>query len=408
MPNLRERLEHGPPVILDGGLATELEQRGSDLRHELWSARLLDEDPDAIREVHRAYVEAGAECVITATYQAPAHPTERLALAVRLARASGAPFVAGSIGPYGASLADGSEYTGDYPDIDLRAWHAERFEFLAGCDVDVLACETIPNVREAEALASLVTPDMPAWFSFSCKDRLHLRDGTPLREAARIVEPVALAIGVNCTEPCHVANLIGELPESRPVVVYPNSGEIYANGVWSGDAEFERYVDLWLRRGVRMIGGCCRVGPAEIRELAARTTPDPLAERIRSERDCGQVRLRSAERGDLDADGFAKAFGLTALGVDWVTVNREEALRLLTNVLHRDLAYEQEIMPRRRAAQLARRFLDQADEDSIFLTNGTLGLGGGGWTPLTESTFDTGILALGSSWIRMLWVEDAD
>jgi len=267
MQSLRERLAEGPPVVLDGGLATELEARGHDLDHDLWSARVLDEDPDAIGAVHRAYVDAGAECVITATYQAPAEPTARLALAVRLARASGAPYVAASVGPFGASLADGSEFTGDYPAVDLRTWHERRFRFLESCDVDALACETIPKGAEAEALASLVTDRKPAWFAFSCRDGKHLRDGTPLREASRIVEPVALAIGINCTDPRHVEEAIGELPRSRPIVVYANSGERYEQRRWTGDPSFDRFVDRWLAQGVRMIGGCCRVGPDAIARI---------------------------------------------------------------------------------------------------------------------------------------------
>jgi len=269
MPNLRERLLRGPPVLLDGGLATELEARGHDLDHALWSARLLDDDPDAIREVHRAYVNAGAECVITATYQAPARPTDRLALAVQLARESGASYVAASIGPYGASLADGSEYTGAYPKIDLEAWHRERFEFLASCDVDALACETIPNIEEAKALARLVRPEMPTWFSFSCKDGQHLRDGTPIREAVKVVEPVALAVGINCTAPEHVDQLLDELDTDRPLIVYPNSGENYVNRRWIGESTFLDHAPHWLDRA-SMIGGCCRVGPNAISKLAQR------------------------------------------------------------------------------------------------------------------------------------------
>jgi homocysteine S-methyltransferase len=267
MPHLRERLAAGPPVILDGGLATELEARGHDLDHPLWSAHLLDTNPDAIREVHRAYVEAGAECVITATYQAPAKPTGRLAMAVQLARESGAKYVAGSIGPYGASLADGSEYTGDYPEIDLKAWHEPRYRFLESTGVDALACETIPNGAEAEALALLVTPRKPAWFAFTCKDGKHLRDGTPLEEAAKIVEPKALAIGINCTDPQFVEELIEQLPRTRPIVVYPNSGEHYENKQWKGERTFERYVQRWLQKGVALIGGCCRVNPESIHLL---------------------------------------------------------------------------------------------------------------------------------------------
>jgi len=272
MPELRARLASGPPVLLDGGLATELEARGHDLHHELWSARVLDEDPDAIREVHRAFVDAGAECVITATYQAPAEPVERLERAVRLARESGARFVAGSVGPFGASLADGSEFTGDYPDVDLFGWHAKRFRYLAGCDVDVLACETIPHRGEAEALAELARDcPVPVWFAFTCRDGKRLRDGTPLREAAAIVEPVAVAIGVNCTDPRYVEELIDELPDSRPVVVYPNSGERYEGRRWVGEKTFLRHAPRWRAKGVAMIGGCCRVGPADIARLGNRS-----------------------------------------------------------------------------------------------------------------------------------------
>ena len=274
MTDLRQRIASGSPLLLDGGLATSLEARGFDLDHGLGSARLLDQDPGAILDVHRAFVAAGAECVITATYQAPASPTARLELAVRLARESGARFVAASIGPYGASLADGSEYTGDYPAVDLRAWHERRFGFLAACDIDALACETIPNIEEATALAELVLPEVPTWFSFSCRDGRHLRDGTPIRDAVLIVAPMAVAVGVNCTAPRFVDSLIDEIRAAtdKPIVVYPNSGEEYdaKTRSWSGKSTFLEHAAGWLDRGVRIIGGCCRVGPDAIRTLAER------------------------------------------------------------------------------------------------------------------------------------------
>ena len=199
-------------TILDGGLATELQARGFDLDDPLWSARVLIDQPDAIRDVHRAYVEAGADCVITATYQAdlaaPDVTPELPQRAVTLAHESGARMVAASVGPYGAVLANGAEYTGDYPGMDVRTlveWHEERFGILAASGADVLACETIPSADEAEALASLAErhPETPAWFSFSCRDGAHLRDGSPVREvAARCARvPNVVAIGMNCTAP---------------------------------------------------------------------------------------------------------------------------------------------------------------------------------------------------------------
>jgi len=269
-------------MILDGGLATELEARGFDLDDPLWSARVLIENPDAIRDVHRAYVEAGADCVITATYQAvldaPGVTPRLLRRAVQLARESGAGKVAASVGPYGAALADGSEYTGVYPGMDantLEAWHEDRFGLLAVSGADFLACETIPCVDEAEALAALAErhADIPVWFSFSCRDGTNLRDGTPIREVAvRCAHlPNVFAIGVNCTAPRFVNSLLDELRAASevPAIVYPNSGEDYdaATRTWHGEndvASFARLAVGWRARGARIIGGCCRVGPAHI------------------------------------------------------------------------------------------------------------------------------------------------
>ncbi len=291
---LRARIGAGPTLVLDGGLATELEARGYDLSDPLWSARLLFEDPDAIRDVHRAYVDAGAECVISASYQATlggfrargrtrAESEALLARSVTLAREAGPRFVAASIGPYGAALANGAEYTGDYPGMDerrLREWHAPRFEILAQSGADVLACETIPNGAEARALASLAADfaDVPVWFGFSCRDGAHLRDGTSVRAVARdcACAPNAVAIGVNCTAPRFVDALLAELGEASavPIVAYPNSGEDYdaTRGTWSGENEVGAYGELaarWSRAGARLLGGCCRTGPAHIRAIAA-------------------------------------------------------------------------------------------------------------------------------------------
>lgn len=291
-PPLRERLLDARPLVLDGGLATELEARGHDLKDPLWSARLLLEGPEAIGEVHAAYVEAGAELVIAATYQASfagfaARGVERpraeglFRLAVRLAQESGAPYVAASVGPYGAALADGSEYTGDYPGMDadsLEAWHRERFELLATSGADVLACETLPSGDEVRALARLARahPDAPVWFSFSCRDGRSLRDGTSLREVAEVCASVAsaLAIGVNCTAPRHVEGALAELRAAcdLPLVVYPNSGEDYDAGThsWSGENDpgsFAEQARRWRELGAGLIGGCCRTGPEHVRAL---------------------------------------------------------------------------------------------------------------------------------------------
>jgi homocysteine S-methyltransferase len=269
-------------VVLDGGLATELEARGQDLSDELWSARLLRDDPDAIRAVHRAYVEAGADCLVTASYQATLErlPAEALRLSVTLAREAKPRIVAASVGPYGAARADGSEYTGAY-DLDergLRGWHAPRLEVLKGSGADRLACETIPSFPEARALARILGTT-PAWFSFSCRDGERICDGTPVETCAESLDRIdaVRAIGVNCTAPRFVLSLVTRIARvtRKPIVAYPNSGERWdpAKRCWTGTRDPEAFADLaarWRDAGATILGGCCRTGPAHVRALRAR------------------------------------------------------------------------------------------------------------------------------------------
>ncbi|MEM7040063.1 MAG: homocysteine S-methyltransferase, partial [Bacteroidota bacterium] len=224
-------------MFLDGGFATELEHDGHDLRHPLWSAKLLLEDEAALKSVHYRYLEAGADCIIAATYQAtvqgltalghtPDQATQILLRAVALATetrdqfiASSPnpdrhPLVAASIGPYGAYLADGSEFTGDYglSRADLRAFHLPRWRILQSSGADLFACETVPSLLEAEVLADLFATEsrLQGWISFSCRDGQHLCDGTPIAEAARLLRdaPGVAAMGINCTAPGHIADLL--------------------------------------------------------------------------------------------------------------------------------------------------------------------------------------------------------
>jgi len=298
-------LARGLPLILDGGLATELESRGFKLDSVLWSAELLLNNEQAIIDVHRAYLEAGAGCIISASYQATqagfialgATANDARQLIVRsvelammardefLREHSGveiAPLVAASIGPYGASLADGSEYTGDYA-IDaagLAEFHRQRLAWLDASGADVLACETIPSLLEARVLSQLLEDvTTPAWVSFSCKDEKHCSDGTPIAECAALFShhPRVLAVGVNCTSPQYIDALILEIKAAVPrlaLVVYPNSGERYDAGSnsWQGTTS---PIDCaaaalgWRNSGAGIIGGCCRMGPEHIREMVS-------------------------------------------------------------------------------------------------------------------------------------------
>ncbi|RCG28314.1 homocysteine S-methyltransferase [Sphaerisporangium album] len=281
-------------LILDGGLATHLEALGCDLRDDLWSAKLLMENPEMILRAHRDYFAAGADVATTASYQASiqafmrrghvVHEAEALIqlsveLAVQARDESGGGMVAASVGPYGAYLANGAEYTGDY-DLDedgLYAWHRPRWEVLAGSPADLLACETIPSYAEARAIARLLedTPNVNAWVSFCGRDGEHISDGTPLERCAALFagNPQVVAVGVNCTAPSHVKSLIGCLTES-PIIVYPNSGETWdaRQRRWEGLAdpmEFGAAAREWRDAGAVFIGGCCRTTPEHIRQIRA-------------------------------------------------------------------------------------------------------------------------------------------
>ena len=289
------RLRSGETVVLDGGLSTELERHGADLRDALWSAKVLLEDPDLVRAAHLAYFEAGAEVAITASYQASfegfaARGLDEIAAAglmrrsVELAReardANGGGYVAASVGPYGAVLGNGAEYTGDYPvgARELGVFHGRRLEVLDSAGADVLAVETIPSIVEASTLVRLLDRCVtPAWVSFTCRDGSTLRDGTPFSEAVSVVATSdrVVAIGVNCTAPQHVGPLV-EVARSvggKPVVVYPNRGAAWdpERKAWSGPFatdDLAAHVTSWVASGARLVGGCCGIGPEDVAAIA--------------------------------------------------------------------------------------------------------------------------------------------
>lgn len=290
--DVAEALRAGSGLLIgDGGLATELERRGHDLADPLWSARLLADDPDAIRSVHAAFFAAGARIATTASYQASIdgfvgrgrsrdEAAELIRRSVRLARDArdalpnpSGHWVAASIGPYGAALADGSEYRGRYglTARRLAEWHRPRLEILAEAGADLLALETVPDVVEAEALVGLVgETGRPAWLSYTIASG-QTRAGQPLAEAFALAEaPGIEAIGVNCCSPDDVtaAIAIARSVTDRPIIVYPNSGERWSPDGWSGPVRFSAdTARSWVRAGAKIIGGCCRIGPDKIADL---------------------------------------------------------------------------------------------------------------------------------------------
>ncbi|MFH8376538.1 homocysteine S-methyltransferase [Streptomyces cyaneofuscatus] len=299
---LAEALAEGP-VLLDGGLSNQLEAQGCDLSDALWSARLLADAPEQVEAAHLAYLRAGAQVLITASYQAtfegfgrhgigPERTGALLARSVELARrAAGSArradperdiWVAASVGPYGAMLADGSEYRGRYGLTvrELERFHRPRVAALAEAGPDVLALETVPDADEAEAVVRVAEETgLPIWLSYSVAGG-RTRAGQPLEEAFAVAagREAVVAVGVNCCDPADAEEAVRAAVEvtGKPAVVYPNSGEGWdAEGRgWTGASTFDPgRVRAWTGAGARLVGGCCRVGPGRIKELAGLLEP---------------------------------------------------------------------------------------------------------------------------------------
>jgi len=292
-------------IVLDAGLATALESKGCDLDDDLWSARALLDSPELVRQVHTEFLAAGADCIASVTYQATLRGLRKSGLSedtgIALLRSAVGlaceardafwndhanrkgrlrPLAAASIGPYGAFLADGSEYTGDYElDVgELYEFHVQRWSFFAAGEADLLACETIPSLTEAEALLRLLdeTPERWAWLSFSCRDEAHLSDGNAFADAVQLCAQHSnvAAVGINCTAPALISPLIriARSHTDQPILVYPNSGERYDAGSrsWTSIApelDWTAAATEWIELGASGVGGCCRTGTDEITRL---------------------------------------------------------------------------------------------------------------------------------------------
>lgn len=291
-------------IIIDGALASELQRRGCDLNDSLWSAKVLIEQPDLIRQVHYDYFKAGADCATTASYQASPlgfakkgisldESIKLIKKSVELAQQAKEQyltqigknkplFIAGSVGPYGAYLADGSEYTGNYQlsEEEFIEFHQIRIQALIDAKADILACETLPNFAEIKALVKVLKqyPTMTAWFSFTLKDANHLSDGTPLKEVIDYLNNVdqVVSVGINCIalEEVTAALTVLQTLTRKPLIVYPNSGDQYdpTTKQWHKNHQhnctFKNQLPTWLKLGAKLIGGCCQTTPKDIAEIA--------------------------------------------------------------------------------------------------------------------------------------------
>ena len=296
-------LEQKKHMIIDGALASELQRRGCDLNDSLWSAKVLIEQPELIQQVHYDYFKASADCAITASYQATpmgfAQKGIELEESIKLIKTSvklaqqakmqylndikedKALLIAGSVGPYGAYLANGSEYTGDYQlsESEFIAFHKDRVTALIDAGVDILACETMPSFLEIKALVKLIQqfPMVNCWFSLTLKDQQHISDGTPLTEVIEYLNGIEqiVSVGINCIALEKVTPALGVLSKltSKPLIVYPNSGEQYdpTTKQWHKNhhhnCTFANQLDTWIKLGAKLIGGCCQTTPEDIVEI---------------------------------------------------------------------------------------------------------------------------------------------
>lgn len=288
--------------LLDGGMATELEALGCDISGPLWSAHVLRDQPEKVIAVHRSYLEAGADCILTASYQvsemgyreiglAPEAAAHDLRKAVDLAEQARAEYIHGksrriliaaSLGPYGAALHNGAEYHGNYdiPFSKLVDFHARRIEAISTTGADLIAFETVPLLEEAQAIVEALQgwPNLGAWISFTSRDEKHAAHGETIAECGRLLdgEPQIVAIGINCTAPHLVLPLLQELRSAtaKPLVVYPNSGETWnpATRSWAGHPDPLKFAFLaqqWRAAGADIIGGCCRTGPEHVKAISS-------------------------------------------------------------------------------------------------------------------------------------------
>ncbi len=307
MQQLEEILRHRKFAVLDGAFATELEALGININDPLWSALALIDKEDMIAKVHLSYLKAGADIITSSSYQATVsgfmkknlskeRAVDLIAKSVRIAKQArdsfiktedfinskrAVPLVAASLGPYGAYLADGSEYRGDYKAgfDDIKSFHKERIEIIAKEKPDLYALETVPVLYEALAVSELLSEinlQTPMWISFSCCDGEHISDGTEISECGRKLDTLenVAAVGINCTQPKYIESLVKNLRAvtRKAIIVYPNSGEQYdpVTKTWSGSSEeFLSSVMKWYAAGANIIGGCCRTTPSDIKKIAS-------------------------------------------------------------------------------------------------------------------------------------------
>ncbi len=302
---IKNFLEKQNALILDGALGTQMQNHGFNINDSLWSAKFLDENPNAIKLVHKEYLEAGADCIITSSYQASLEgflekgfseekADHLISSSIKIAKDTRdefwesyknsdrlKPLVAASIGPYGAYLANGAEYSGAYEisEKKLSSFHKRRLDTIMKMSPDIIACETIPLFSEIKILSKLLEKykTTTSWLCLSAKNESLTNAGDDVEEVISWLNAQKHidAIGVNCTAPQYISTLVKKIKKlsDKLIVIYPNGGSAYnpITKLWesslTNSEEFAKMAYLWNSLGANIIGGCCETTPKEIKKI---------------------------------------------------------------------------------------------------------------------------------------------
>ena len=281
--------------LLDGSMSFPLEKKGYNLHDKLWTGKALINDPDLIKNIHKGYIEAGADYISTATYQISFNRLKEMGYqpdeikeifqksvdlvkdAILESKPKNEIKIVGSFGPYASFDPEASEYVGEYnvSDNAIMNFHLNNIHVIEETDLDILLYETIPCLREIEILSKILShSSKEIWISVTCNENIEFRDGSSFEEACKIISNIenVTTMGINCFSPLLVKKAIKKLKKysNKKTIVYPNSGEIYnpKDKFWSGKNDYnDLMIKNWLSLSPDIIGGCCRVGFDNIKNM---------------------------------------------------------------------------------------------------------------------------------------------
>ena len=281
--------------LLDGSMSFPMEQLGYNLKNKLWTGKALINNPDLIKDIHKGYIDAGADFISTSTYQISFDRLKNMGYqseeikkifqksvdivkdAIEESKLKKEIKIVGSFGPYASYDPEASEYIGEYDstDIEIKKFHLNNIRIIEETDLDIILYETIPCLREIKILSEALSHSTKEiWISITCNEEMEFRDGSSFKDACEIISKIEkiTTMGINCFSPLLVKKAIDLLKKysNKKILIYPNSGEIYnpKERFWTGNNEFNNsMIKNWLSLYPDIIGGCCRIGYDDIKKM---------------------------------------------------------------------------------------------------------------------------------------------